>query len=170
MFLSQEGRLDVLWNNAGVMKPPTGTRREQVSHPISSCNSYIRLRKLTSIGLRTSTRNQLPWTILIHSTSSTLLVKTATSSPPNTVRVTFTGSLAVETNVPESVIYFNNINMEKDGSQTTKYGQSKARNIFLEYESGKRMKDDGLVCVVSTSSQHILRWNSHCSNWNPLRV
>jgi hypothetical protein len=56
-------------------------------------------------------------------------------------------------NVPEGVINFDDINMEKSGSQTTKYGQSKAGNIFLGYEFAKRTKHDGLICVVRTSSQ-----------------
>ena len=30
-FLAKEQRLDVLWNNAGVMTPPAGTKTEQVS-------------------------------------------------------------------------------------------------------------------------------------------
>ena len=33
-FIAQEARLDVLWNNAGVLNPPPGAKTVQVSHCI----------------------------------------------------------------------------------------------------------------------------------------
>lgn len=33
-FLSKEERLDVLWNNAGVMVPPAGSKTKQVGHSL----------------------------------------------------------------------------------------------------------------------------------------
>jgi retinol dehydrogenase-12 len=56
-------------------------------------------------------------------------------------------------NIPEAVINVVDINMEKGGSQTTKYGQSKAGNIFLGYEFAEGTKLDGLICVVRSSLQ-----------------
>jgi retinol dehydrogenase-12 len=46
-FLSRETRLDVLWNNAGVMKPPAGSRTKQVRMATSSPNlNSVLSRKL----------------------------------------------------------------------------------------------------------------------------
>jgi retinol dehydrogenase-12 len=42
-----------------------------------------------------------------------IMVKTAATSPPDSVRVCWTGSLVVELNVPKGVIDFDDINGEK---------------------------------------------------------
>jgi retinol dehydrogenase-12 len=46
------------------------------------------------------------------------------------------------------VINFDDINLEKGGSQQVKYGQSKAGNILLASEFARRYRDSGVLSLV----------------------
>lgn len=128
-FLSRESRLDVLWNNAGVMRPPVGSRTKQ---------NYETQLGTNCLGPFLFTQLLLP-----------ILVKTATLSPPDSVRICWTSSLMAEASVPKGVINFEDINGEKGVSQSVLYSQSKAGNIFLGWELARRNREDGLISVVS---------------------
>jgi retinol dehydrogenase-12 len=128
-FKSQEKRLDVLWNNAGVMVPPQGSKTLQ-GHEMqlgANCIAHFLLTKLL-------------YPILVHTAACTL---------PNSVRVCWTGSLVAELSTPKGVINFEDINFEKGGSQRLKYGQSKAANILLASEFAKRDSTSGVLNLVS---------------------
>ncbi|KAE9371719.1 NAD(P)-binding protein [Stipitochalara longipes BDJ] len=127
-FLSRESRLDVLWNNAGVMRPPAGSRTKQ---------NYE-----TQLG--TNCLGPFLFTQLLRP----ILIKTAASSPPNSVRVCWTSSLMAEASVPKGVIDFEDINGEKGASQRVLYSQSKAGNIFLGWEFARRNGEEGLISVT----------------------
>ncbi len=48
-FLRNEQRLDVLWNNAGVMVPPKGSVTAQVYSPAEWCLRYNEERVMISL-------------------------------------------------------------------------------------------------------------------------
>lgn len=62
-----------------------------------------------------------------------------------------------ELSVPKGVIDFDDINLEKSGSQRTRYGQSKAANILLASEFAKRDSSGG---VLNLASQHLFNRNN----------
>ncbi|KAN0096654.1 NAD(P)-binding protein [Hyaloscypha variabilis] len=127
-FLAKERRLDVLWNNAGVMRPPAGSKTVQ---------GY-------ESQLGTNCLGPFLFTHLLRP----LLVKTAASSPRDSVRVCWTSSLMAEAAVPKGVIDFEDINGEKGVSQRVLYSQSKAGNIFLGWEFARRNGAEGVISVT----------------------
>jgi NAD(P)-dependent dehydrogenase (short-subunit alcohol dehydrogenase family) len=106
MFLVKESKLHVLWNNAGVVVPPVGSKTLQGCEMQLGCNSlaHFLLGKLI-----------LP-----------ILSRTAYDAPVDSVRICW-----AETGAPDGVIDFSDINHEKSGSQRIKYSRSKAANILL---------------------------------------
>jgi retinol dehydrogenase-12 len=132
-FLSKESRLDTLWNNAGVMTPPAGSK---------SAQGYELQLGTNCLGPFLFTQLLLP-----------ILRQTAASSPPNSVRVLFTGSLVAELSTPKGGINFDDINHEKTGSQNIAYGQSKVGNIIVGNEFARRNENagDGILFAVRCS-------------------
>ncbi|KAH8812967.1 short-chain dehydrogenase [Xylogone sp. PMI_703] len=124
-FKAESDRLDVLWNNAGVMVPPKGSKTIQGYEMQLGCNcvAHFLLTKLLY----------------------PVLLQTVDLAAPNSVRVCWTGSLTAELHAPKGVINFNDINHEKGGSQNVKYGQSKAANILLGSEFAKRDSESGVL-------------------------
>lgn len=128
-FLSKEDRLDVLWNNAGVMVPG----------PDSKSTQGFELQYATNIlGPFLFTKLLVP-----------ILKKTASTNPKGSVRVSWAGSLGVDLGSPKG-----GITIQEDGSPSFKkgggggeeYAASKASNYFLGYEFGKRFGDaDGVL-------------------------
>lgn len=129
-FLAKETRLDILWNNAGVMTPPKGSK---------SAQGYELQLGTNCLGPFLFTQLLLP-----------VLRQTAASSPPNSVRVLFTASLMAELSTPKGGINFDDINHERSGNQNVAYGQSKVGNIFLGNEFARRNEKagDGILFAV----------------------
>jgi NAD(P)-dependent dehydrogenase (short-subunit alcohol dehydrogenase family) len=137
-FLSKEDKLNVLWNNAGVMVPPQGSKTKQ------------------GYELQLGTNNVAPF--LFTKLLTPILIKTAKSEPPGTVRVVWTSSSAAEGISPKNGVDMNNLNYEVDKSAWHKYGVSKAGNVFHSKEFAKRYAGDGLISVVcSLTPPHSLR-------------
>jgi retinol dehydrogenase-12 len=137
-FLSKEDKLNVLWNNAGVMVPPQGSKTKQ------------------GYELQLGTNNVAPF--LFTKLLTPILIKTAKSEPPGTVRVVWTSSSAAEGISPKNGVDMNNLNYEVDKSAWHKYGVSKAGNVFHSKEFAKRYAGDGLISVVcSLAPPHNLR-------------
>jgi NAD(P)-dependent dehydrogenase (short-subunit alcohol dehydrogenase family) len=128
LFLSKEKRLDVLWNNAGVMAPPQGSKTKQ---------NYEAQLGTNCLGPFLFTQILTP-----------LLVETAKSAPRDSVRVVWLSSSAAETAAPKGGIVLTNLDYKKDKSAWYKYGVSKAGNIFYSNEFAKRHKADGVLSVV----------------------
>lgn len=127
-FLNKESRLDVLWNNAGVMVPPQGSTTAQ------------------GYELQLGTNNLAPF--LFTKLLLPVLKKTAASSAKKTVRVVWVSSSAAEI-APRPAIDFSNINYEsKDEGIWTKYMRSKAGNVLHAAEFDRRMKDHGIMSLV----------------------
>lgn len=127
-FLAKETRLDVLWNNAGVMTPPQGSKTAQ---------GY-------ELQLGTNNLGHFLFTKLL----TPILVKTAASAPAGSVRVVWVSSSAAELMSPKNGIDMNNLDYKKDQSSWHKYGVSKAGNWYHAAEFAKRYGKDGVVSVV----------------------
>lgn len=128
-FLDKEERLDVLWNNAGVMIPGPKAGPSAQGHELTYATNIL--------GPYLFTKLLLP-----------ILKSTAATSPKGSVRVCWAGSLGIDTATPKG-----GITIEEDGSPLVKgkgggnneYGASKAANYFLGYEFAKRYGGDGVL-------------------------
>lgn len=127
-FLSREKKLHVLFNNAGVMWPPQGSKTAQ---------GY-------ELQLGTNNLGTFLFTKLLTPT----LVSTARSESPSTVRVVWVSSSATEMSPKPGGIPMGNLDYHEDQSAQTKYAVSKAGNYLHSTEFAKRYKQDGVVSVA----------------------
>ncbi|KAJ6779561.1 hypothetical protein PWT90_10013 [Aphanocladium album] len=125
-FLSKESRLDVLWNNAGVMWPPQGSVTAQ---------GY-------ELQLGTNNVGHFLFTRLLYPE----LVKTAKSSPTAAVRVVWVSSTAA-LRAPNPAVDFDNMDYHIDESPQQKYARSKAGNVLHACELARLAKNDGVISV-----------------------
>ncbi|TAQ83480.1 hypothetical protein B7494_g8195 [Chlorociboria aeruginascens] len=127
-FLEKESRLDVLVNNAGVMFPPKGLKDTQ-GHELQMGSMVL--------GHFLFTKYLVP-----------ILKRTAASSPPNSVRITWAGSLGIQVfSAPNGVVFDLNGDAKVFNDQRTNYAQAKSGNLFLASEFGQRLAGDGIVSV-----------------------
>ncbi|KAK8159833.1 hypothetical protein IWX90DRAFT_311437 [Phyllosticta citrichinensis] len=117
-FCKREARLDVLTNNAGVMMPPKGSVTEE---------GYELQLGTNCIGPFLFSYLLLP-----------LLRKTALTAPPNSVRVTWGASLAIDSAPAFGVAFDSKGRPVKHALQAVNYGQSKAGNLLLASEFARR--------------------------------
>ncbi len=129
-FLSKEQKLDVLWNNAGVMKPPVGSRTKQ------------------GYELQIGTNNLAPF--LFTKFLTPLLIQTAKASPPGSVRVVWVSSRVAESVAPKGGVDMSKLD-GNDKSVSMYYGLSKGGNILHNKEYAKRFGHEGVLSVVSSS-------------------
>ena len=132
----KEARLDVLWNNAGVMNPPAGSKTRQ---------GYEQ-----QLGVNTIAPFLFTW-YLRH-----ILVATAKVAPPASVRVAWVSSIAVGF-APKPAINFENMDYHKDERQDTKYARSKVGTCLHAAEFQRRFADQDVVSVVRAhSAEHVV--------------
>lgn len=128
-FLSRESRLDVLVNNAGVMFPPSGSKTKQ-GHDLQFGTNCL--------GPFLFTKCLMP-----------ILTRTAASSPPDSVRVLWAASSAIQVLAPDGGVVFD----EATGapkifdSQQTNYGQTKVGNVLLAIKTGELYASQGVLNV-----------------------
>ena len=127
-FLSKEKKLDVLWNNAGVMIPPQGSKTKQ------------------GYELQLGTNNVAPF--LFTKLLTPILASTAKTSPTGSVRVVWVSSSAAEGFSPTNGVDMDNLDYKTDKSAWHKYGVSKAGNVLHCKEYAKRHEADGIISVV----------------------
>jgi NAD(P)-dependent dehydrogenase (short-subunit alcohol dehydrogenase family) len=127
-FLNKEQRLDVLWNNAGVMVPPQGSKTKQ------------------GYELQLGTNDVAPF--LFTKLLTPTLVKTAKESSPGAVRVVWVSSSIAEGASPKGGLDLSNLDYKKDQGAWHKYAVSKAGNILHSKEFAKRYGSDGVISVV----------------------
>lgn len=129
-FLAQEKSLHVLWNNAGVMRPPQGSVTKQ------------------GYELQIGTNNLAPF--LFTKLLTPLLKATAKVSPPGSVRVVWVSSSAAKNFSPEGGVDVTNLDYHVDMGVWPKYGISKAGNIYHGTEYARRFGNDGILSLVSS--------------------
>ncbi|KAJ3533293.1 hypothetical protein NM208_g8049 [Fusarium decemcellulare] len=127
-FLEKESRLDGLWNNAGVMLPPEGSKTKQgyeLQLGVNCLSSFLFTRLLTP-----------------------LMVQTARSEPPGAVRVLWVGSSAVELFSPPGGVDLTNLDYKRDMTNSDKYAVSKGGMVLLSQEYARLHKEDGIISVA----------------------
>ncbi|KAK5993736.1 Short-chain dehydrogenase/reductase [Cladobotryum mycophilum] len=126
---TREPRLDVLFNNAGVMHPPQGSKTEQ---------GYEMQLGVNNLG-------HLLFTELL----TPLLAKTAATEGKGKVRVVWVSSLYSELGSPKNGFDPDNIDYsKKDESTYYKYSASKAGVYYQGTEYARRHKATGIVSVT----------------------
>lgn len=128
-FLDKETRLDVLFNNAGVMHPADGSVTAQgyeLQLGVNCLGSFLLTKLLTSI-----------------------LIATAKTQPEGKVRVVWVASSAAEMPYfsPAGGMPMDNLDYHIPKDRMTKYAVSKAGNYFHGTEYARRYKADGIVSV-----------------------
>ena len=76
-----------------------------------------------------------------------ILAKTASTAPPNSVRVIWVSSMAAQV-APKPAINFENMDYKKDEVAWTKYCRSKAGNVVQAAEFARLTKEEGIVSMV----------------------
>ncbi|OQD67357.1 hypothetical protein PENDEC_c039G06905 [Penicillium decumbens] len=128
-FLSQESRLDVLVNNAGVMIPPKGTKTAQ-GHDLQFGTNVL--------GPFLFTKLLIP-----------VMAQTAKTAAPGSVRVIWAASLAIQVMSPNG----GGIILDGSGapkildSQQTNYGQTKVANVLLAFKTQELYGSQGIRSV-----------------------
>lgn len=132
-FLRKEKRLDVLWNNAGIMIPPRGSKTKQdyeAQLGVNALAPFLFTKLLTS-----------------------RLIETAETSPAGSTRVVWVSSSAAANFAPTGgVPYISTLSKDKymqaGFSQWQYYGISKAAAILQSYEFHRLFHDKGIVSVA----------------------
>lgn len=144
-FLSKEQKLDVLWNNAGVMTPPQGSKTVQ---------GYELQLGTNCIGPFLFTKLLTP-----------ILVSTAKTSSPGSVRVVWVSSSGAEIFSPTNGIDLQNLDYKTDASAFKKYGISKAGNWYHATEFARLHKADGVVSVALNPGNLKTELARHTPGW-----
>lgn len=127
LFKRKESRLDVLWNNAGVSLPPSGSVSKQ---------GYELQLATNCLGPYLFTQLLLP-----------LLQANAKIVSPGSVRVVWTASQAMEHSAPTGGVNMPNPS-EPFTDQTRNYASSKAGNWFLAAELARDVGHVGILSVA----------------------
>ncbi|KAI1134413.1 short-chain dehydrogenase [Hypoxylon sp. FL0543] len=138
-FKQKESKLHVLWNNAGVSRPPLGSVSKQ------------------GIELQLATNCLGPF--LFTQLLTPLMKETAATEPPASVRIIWTSSNYVDLAAPKGGIIMSELdNPPKD--QSRNYVNSKTGNWLLSVELARRVHSSGIVSVAlhpGTASSNLFR-------------
>ncbi|KAH7393399.1 hypothetical protein BKA64DRAFT_86433 [Cadophora sp. MPI-SDFR-AT-0126] len=126
-FAAQETKLDVLWNNAGVGSVPVGSKTKQ---------GYELLMGTNALGPYLLTELLLPY-----------LQAAAKTAQPNTVRIVWAASPAVDANTPKGGMTEEDLS-SPGNDQLRNYGISKLANWFLASQLSDRVSKDHIVSVA----------------------
>ncbi|KAI8682115.1 N-acetyltransferase domain-containing protein [Fusarium keratoplasticum] len=126
-FLQKETRLDALWNNAGVMRPPEGSTSKQgyeLQLGVNCIASFLFTQLLTPA-----------------------LAEAAKHEPPGSVRVLWVASSAAELFAPHGGVDMDNLDYKRNVNTGEKYGMSKGGMVLLSQEYARRHQKDGIISV-----------------------
>ncbi|KAM0469103.1 hypothetical protein ACHAP7_010215 [Fusarium lateritium] len=126
-FLAAEKKLDLLFNNAGVMTPPEGSKTVQ---------GYELQLGVNCLGHFLFTKHLTP-----------LLQSTARTALKDSVRVIWVSSSAADVLSPHGGFERDNLDYHEPRNLIHKYGTSKAGNYYHNTEFARRYKEDGIVSV-----------------------
>ncbi|KAI1442349.1 short-chain dehydrogenase [Annulohypoxylon stygium] len=147
-FLAKETQLHVLYNNAGVMMPPKGSKTAQ---------GY-------ELQLGTNCLGHFLFTKLLTPT----LIETAKVSPKDSVRVIWVSSSAAEHLYPvEGGIDMDNLDYKKDIFYAYRYGISKVGNVYQSTEFARRHRKDGIVSLSLNPGNLASELDRYC---NPIEM
>jgi retinol dehydrogenase 12 len=122
--MKREQRLDVLTNNAGVMIPPAGSKTSQ-GHELQMGTNCLGPYLLTKL-------------------LTPLLEKTAASSPPGSVRVTWAASLGTYFS-PKTGVVMESTGPKIHSGPQDNYTQTKAGNAMLAQQYQAAHPSDGII-------------------------
>ena len=130
-FLAQESRLDVLFNNAGVMAVPH-------SRTVQGYETHL------------GTNNVGPFlfTRLLTPTLAATAKAEAEAGRPGAVRVVWVSSSATEGFAPSGGVEVDKLDYREEKTWMYKYGVSKAGNYLHATEYARRHRDHGIVSVA----------------------
>ncbi len=147
-FLQREQKLNVLFNNAGVMLPPEGSKTAQgyeLQLGVNCVGPYLFTKLLTPI-----------------------LVKTAKTESPGTTRVVWVSSTAIEASYGlAGGIDLENLDYHKELSKWTTYAVSKSGVFFYGTELARRLKADGVISIPlhpGIVDSDLWRWQGKWAN------
>ncbi|KAI2602024.1 NAD(P)-binding protein [Hypoxylon sp. NC1633] len=128
-FMKRESKLHVLFNNAGIMNPPEGSK---------SAQGYELQLGVNCLG-----------TFLFTKLLEPVLTNTAKTAPSGTVRIVWVASVAAESSwAPKGGVELNNLDYHEERPSWVKYAQSKAGLIYYATEFARRFKGSGVVSVA----------------------
>ncbi|CAD6440451.1 b86a53f4-b5a4-4f7b-9b49-e6b352e90a27 [Sclerotinia trifoliorum] len=125
--MKRESKLDVLWNNAGVSRPPLGSVSRQGFEFMmaTNCLGPLLFTQLLLLCLKT----------------------TAKASSPGSVRVVWTSSQYVDLQSPKGGIIMSEVKTAtKDKAKS--YGASKIGNWFWGSEMARKVGQHGIVSII----------------------
>jgi len=130
LFTSQETKLDVLWNNAGVSLPPAGSK---------SAQGYELMLAVNCLG-------PLLFTKLLH---PALRVASKESNVPFSTRIVWTASQIIELSSPTGGFTMRDVNPQtREQDQQKNYCISKLGNWFLASELAFTVRKDGILSLA----------------------
>jgi retinol dehydrogenase-12 len=126
----------VLWNNAGVMNTPQGSKTKQ------------------GYEMQLGVNNVAPF--LFTKLLTPVLLETAKKTHTGAVRVVWVSSSAAEMLAPIGGLDVKKLDYKEDQSAWVKYAWSKVGNILHSNEYAKRYADNGVFSVVGEISEEKL--------------
>lgn len=135
-FLRKETVLHSVWYNAGVMNPPKGSKTVQ--------------------GYELQWGTNVVAHFLLNMLLMPILRSTAIEATPNSVRTVWVSSMGHDVyGPPNGGINWEDINNENGKMNVMEcYGQSKAADVILSYETGRKLKTQGVPSVVSSTLRY----------------
>lgn len=126
-YNAAESRLDVLFNNAGVSNPPSGSVSAQ-GHDLQLATNCLGPHLLTQLLLPT-------------------LRRTSEREPPASVRVVWTASIVVDASAPKGGAILEEL-LRKDTKPQRNYENTKVGNWFLANALDAEERPSGILSVV----------------------